>query len=512
MMKLINSKFSILPDSRFFSLFILFFSALLIYAPLVKTEEVSNPEKSKEAGKNIDFKINWEKDKLYSISIDINQKISQEILGKKLDMVQKMTYEYTHEVSNIDENGNILIKFTLDSLKVNQETVTNEKAISKMEFDSTKEGFEKSPLAKFFKPLLGKSFWIKFSSKWELVEIQGLDKIISDASKELGPVLEKTMKSTFSEENIKRMFGSLTGWLPEKPVKIGDSWTKKFEIKEVFPMVITTTYKLKKIEDSVAHLEESAKITPGSNEGSTEALLNMKVKIKNISGNQVGECKVNKDTGLIVYSKVEQKISYEMGFEIPDEQSGETRVMNWPASIESTVIIKEKEREKTKLELASSLVDTAILEARQYAVVKNKIHYLFFETRGTTKPYMQIYMENSNPKNSTLELYEDTPIGDKKELPESVGFYQKCTMFAGNSHYIGFKPNGTLFFPPGVKGVDMLKFDEDPLNCDIGIIQPNDPIQASQGCFMQLGQVLGRIVDKKCIPFKSKSAKEKEEK
>lgn len=156
---------------------------------------------------------------------------------------------------------------------------------------------------------------------------------------------------------------------------------------------------------------------------------------------------------------------------------------------------------KRKIQMGADLVYITIMEARQAAITRRLTHYLYFEASPQKgNPYMQIYKENSNPRNSTLELKEDEADGDKRELPSFVGFYKGCTVFSGNLAYIGFKSNGTLFFPPGIHGVDKEEFDEDPFNCDVGVVYPME--KPGEAALMRLAYVTGRVAETKFVPFK----------
>lgn len=105
---------------------------------------------------------------------------------------------------------------------------------------------------KAVKSVVGKKFNITISNTGELKEITGYDKVVSSLGKKKGGDMfgaqESLLVQQLDESEISTTIRGIFDVLPEKPVIVGDTWTKEYNIEdEMAPYKIQTTYTLKEI-------------------------------------------------------------------------------------------------------------------------------------------------------------------------------------------------------------------------------------------------------------------------
>ena len=125
-----------------------------------------------------------------------------------------------------------------------------------MDFDSKKGGQDTStnPGAAMLGKLAGARVKLITDANGKVESVEGFQDFLKQATSGSTPEMQEMMKGFLSEDNLKQMSAGNMG-LPDKPVKIGDSWPVKTEMSlgPMGEMVMNLTYTFKGWEQRDNH-------------------------------------------------------------------------------------------------------------------------------------------------------------------------------------------------------------------------------------------------------------------
>jgi hypothetical protein len=153
--------------------------------------------------------------------------------------------------------------------------------------------------SKMFNIIKGKSFTMQINEKGQVVSVSGFDKIgeavVSEMTlpDQMKPMMRQNFQKQFNDSSVKQMFSQSFDALPNKYIKIGDSWKTGTEISAM-KQNISTIYTVKNIKGSRVYLTGDSKLN--SNDG------------KN-SGSQKSQLIIDSKTGLMIDGVFDQKSS-----------------------------------------------------------------------------------------------------------------------------------------------------------------------------------------------------------
>lgn len=290
------------------------------------------------AGKDkIKLQLNLQEGDSYNMRVVIDQKIFQTIIDQNMDMTQLIDIGYYFNVEEVDADGNYRIRVTYHSISHKENGLMGE-----VEYDSANPSEAPDPLTepirKAYAALLGQSFFMTITPEGEAEDIEGVDAIIakileqSDAEGGVAmDLLESSLKKLFGDQALKEMMGNMLSIYPDKPVRVGDSWSRKIVLEKGLPMIINNTWTLKERREGVAFIEVDSTVEPNPDAPSISM---MTVKMRyNMTGTQKGTIEVQEDTGWIIRSKLDQNFSGEMMARGLFQSKG----VSWPITIEGVV-------------------------------------------------------------------------------------------------------------------------------------------------------------------------------
>jgi hypothetical protein len=243
----------------------------------------------KPAEKSVLLKFNFQKGKTYNytMSFDVSQ--------KRGDHSMESTMKWNYDMQVVDDKAGLK---TLKTTYKRIDMAMNMGNDQKMEFSSEKEvdamDFMQLP-SRMFKIVKGKSFMMQVNENGEVVSVTGFDKIgeavVNEANlpEEMKPMLRQNFQQRFNDDAVKQMFSQAFEIFPNKPVKIGDSWTSN---ATVMKQDISTVYTVKNIKGNRVFLTGASKIR--SDDG------------KN-SGSQTSKLIIDAKTGLMIDGAFDQK-------------------------------------------------------------------------------------------------------------------------------------------------------------------------------------------------------------
>ncbi len=285
----------------------------------------------------VSLRLNLAEGKTYNLKMTAQQKISQTIQGRKVDMDQTLGMGYSFAVTDVDANGAISAKVTYDSVLFRQKGPTGT-----VEYDSAHPTATVNPMAKAFAAQLGQSFSLTLTPEGRITKVEGVDKLFDHVLQSMdipaGPqrdALENSLKQQFGDQAMQDSMEQLTAIYPDEPVDIGDSWNRKVTMSKGFPMQLENTWTLKSRKDGQATIDVKSKISSNANAGPIKM---GPVSLKyDFSGQQQGQFVLDEATGWTVSAKTTQKLTGKVNVTgAPGMPAG----MSWPITIESTITLE----------------------------------------------------------------------------------------------------------------------------------------------------------------------------
>ncbi len=255
----------------------------------------------------------------YYLRIVTEQKISQNISGKELNIEQTMGLGYDFDVKNVEPNGNAWVSYTYRWAKFIQKV-----AGRKVVYDSSKKGLPVPPMTQGFAALLEESYSLKITPQGRVEAVEGLQTVLKNIGKKLpeGPMKEAMMvgiKQFINEEAIKELTESSMAIYPEKPVGIGDSWRKTVALTQGYAMTVENEFILKDRKNGVSFIEVRSNIKSNPK---AEPIVMGSTKVRyELSGKQQGLIEIEESTGRLIRSRINQEASGHIKVEVAGQQS-----------------------------------------------------------------------------------------------------------------------------------------------------------------------------------------------
>jgi hypothetical protein len=256
-------------------------------------------------------RLEWKlpKGKTYYQRTMIDQLITQTVMGQEQKMEQGIGTGLKLQVLDVDTQGNMRIQYTFLWSRLKQVN-----PMAQVDYDSSRQ----SPVpagAEAFAALIGQSYTVKVTPKGKVLDVNGVEQLReavlkkmpagADATVGMNPVAMYTDKAS-----VKQMAEANMDIYPDKPVNLGDSWTRKTTMAVGFTMVIQSKWTLQKEEAGVATIGLAAAVRTDPNSPPMDAG-GMKVK-SNLTGTQEGTVRVAEATGFIMVSKERQQLKGEV--------------------------------------------------------------------------------------------------------------------------------------------------------------------------------------------------------
>lgn len=289
---------------------LLSFSLLMVSCKSKTSSSVSGD------GQTAEFKLNLNKGDKFQTTMEMVQEIETESMGQSMNINQTMAFDFDLEVIEKNNQSNFVIKNTYKRIYMKQ-SMPGMGAMGETELDtddpSKTKGMMGSMMLEQFQKFVGKSFNSEHDSKGKIVKT----------------TLNEMMKDITGEEPKDGGMQDFSGYsisYPEKPIKIGESWTGEVkQNNQGMNMVIKSTYTLKSIKDGIAEIEVDGKVSDGNiPEGDNSK--------GSVSGTQKGTTWVDLKTGWTKESKLNQDMTMEI------EQMG----MKMPMKLKGTITLKTK--------------------------------------------------------------------------------------------------------------------------------------------------------------------------
>lgn len=272
------------------------------------------------------------------MKVTSDQKITQTVEGKPVEMTQTLGLGYTLATEDVDADGLATIKVSYDSV-----TFKHQSAMGTVEYDSAAPAPPQlHPMVKGFAALSGQSFTMKITPTGKVTQVSGLDAMVNSIIKKLDvpdgnakAATEKSIRSQFGEDAIKESMETLLAIYPDKAVNVGDSWSRKVTVTRGLPITSENTFTLKDASNGAIALDVKGKLSTNPDAAPLD-MGQLKVSY-NLTGDQTGTMTLNADTGWVKSAQFVQKLGGDM-----KRDAGAGRVANTPFNIETKMSVESK--------------------------------------------------------------------------------------------------------------------------------------------------------------------------
>lgn len=167
---------------------------------------------------------------------------------------QTLTYFYTQEVDNINDEGIVTYKMIFDSIFVNFTVNFKDSTITEIYNSNIQDSVYNLPDFIQYNALLNQSFYLRVDKVGDILDVYGLEKVYDNIYKALGDTLndqDKAMvRESFGKDAIKGIVQNQFQLFPGNEITIDSAWTKSYETSLlVFPVRNNLSYKVTEINE-----------------------------------------------------------------------------------------------------------------------------------------------------------------------------------------------------------------------------------------------------------------------
>ncbi|NEN22482.1 hypothetical protein G3O08_03065 [Cryomorpha ignava] len=269
--------------------------------------------------KKVDLKFNLENGKTYTQNTVMTTVTKQTIAGNEQVINQNAGTITKMELKESGKDANTYTMWYENiSMGINQGGGMTQNFNS----DTTKlEAVD--PMSELFSMLTGRKFEADIDFSGKIVEVNGLEEIISGATASMGEqagMIGEQISAGFGDSGLAKNMEMLTAIMPATPVKVGSTWTNKQFTSSGLPLVLNNTFTLKSVADGKAVIDVKANITVDPNQSSTE-LQGMKATYF-MEGSRSGTLEMEVSSGFVSSADINDEIigsiSIESNPQMPD--------------------------------------------------------------------------------------------------------------------------------------------------------------------------------------------------
>lgn len=297
---------------------ILMFACVLVVLALLASCGGSN---------KLDLRLRLEAGKSYGVKMIADQTITQTLTGQTQTMTQSVGMAYTYDVQSVESDGTMRIKVTYDWVLYKQDG-----PMGSFSYDSANPPAAVPEAALGYAALVGRGFTCRIKPNGEIADVQGVDELLAEMLDALGVApgsqrdeMEASLRSQFGSEALKESFEKAALFYPDKPVAIGDSWSKTISVETGMPMALDTTWTLKARKNGVATVETRSDIQTNP-EAEPLEIAGISIAYE-LSGEQSGTMEMDEKTGWLVSARMKQDLAGQIS----------AMGMTWPMTIVSDI-------------------------------------------------------------------------------------------------------------------------------------------------------------------------------
>ncbi|MGB9722517.1 MAG: DUF6263 family protein [Chloroflexia bacterium] len=306
---------------------------LLLLAMLSSCAPASPAEK-------VTLRYHLQKGQTYSLRMNMEQKITQSLLGQNIVVNQTLGLDMHYDVQDVDAPGNMTGRVTIGAVRYRMES-----PMGKIEYDSQKPT-PADPTSQVLSALVGASFTMKISPTGEVLEVSGIQEMVEEVLGRLDTLgasrdeLMQTLGQWMDEKGLVQTTGLSTAVYPDHPVAVGESWSQETSGGGIGAIALAThtTWTLRSRQGGVSTIEIRSTVQSAPGAAPME-MMGIQVTY-DIGGTQNGTMQVDETTGWIVHAEVNQNLEGKIA--VKGGGQGIPEGMNWPITIESVITLDSR--------------------------------------------------------------------------------------------------------------------------------------------------------------------------
>lgn len=282
--------------------------------------------------KGISLKINPKVGQVFTFKTQIDQNIQQTFDTIKVNTLHNQTFVYSLFTKSNNPSDGIIFDVVYRSIQQKIKT-----PIVTISANSESKDNQNNPLDYFYKILVGKGFRLQIKENGKKVQLYGLDSISSEVFRTLSKKkqftpselegLKQITQEFFNPEELKKNFEKTFEILPDSIIHLHSKWKTTKTVAQPIPTQIFNEYTLDKISGDTFFVSVNSNFIFKK----PSQTISNQPNIKKMSGNQTGEIKLDKNTGMTLFGNFFQQVNIE--YELPPTPQTNNKVLTVPMNV-----------------------------------------------------------------------------------------------------------------------------------------------------------------------------------
>lgn len=237
------------------------------------------------------LKFNPTANAAYHMVLDMHYDMVTSAMGEEMKQSMGMSMKTNMKVGGVDASGSAKLNAVYESIKMNMEM-----GGMKMEYESGKKTDDQMSqmMGKVFDSFINMPLTFTLDANAKVTDVTGFEAIQKKIQAQMPPEAGDMGEMNNMQESIQGSFA----YLPNRPVKIGDSWEQTLETSvQQYPMTMQSTYTLSDRKDGIAIINVRSVLRSDNSKMNKEELTKMGIDDMSMSGTSTGVMQVNEATG-----------------------------------------------------------------------------------------------------------------------------------------------------------------------------------------------------------------------
>lgn len=252
------------------------------------------------------YELNLTKGEIYTQKMVSNISIVQTVNGQQLNINMSIIGNMTYKVIDIQNS--------VYDLEVRYESLSMKMSLPNgvLEFNSEKND-EKDIFSSVLGVMKGKPFLVKMTKTGKINEVKNIDLLFSKLFEKFPQLpeaqkqqIQSQLMQAYGEKAFKGNIEMCSAIFPDSLVSKGDKWIINVKLESGIAINMETTYELKEVNDSDCVFSGTSKIETADKDAYIQSN-GMPLKY-DMSGTMISEIKVNRKSGWVIESKINQTL------------------------------------------------------------------------------------------------------------------------------------------------------------------------------------------------------------
>ena len=278
--------------------------------------------------------LNLTKGQTYVQRMVIDMTIGQTVAEQQMDIKMTMNAKITYRVINVmDSVYDLEVKYENLSMKMGMPT-------GEMNFDSEKKDAN-DMMSTMLSSMKNNPFNLKMTKSGHVIEVKNIENLFNfdkfpQLTQDQKEQFKTQLSESYGEKTFKSNMESSMAIFPKGKVGKGDKWTVNGKLESGMSADIVTVYELKEIMPDYFVISGQSSINTLSKEYIQKSGMDMRYDLK---GTMTAEIKIDKNTGWIIESKMNQGISGIMEIKDNERMPGGMKI---PMKLDNKITVTDK--------------------------------------------------------------------------------------------------------------------------------------------------------------------------